>query len=118
MQTVTESTLDFSSVKEAAIAVKKLEEAASNKQYSSFLPHCRTLATNVISVVKLLSKLGWFPLAAEVKTRIREVLCKARQCLTEQTDANVQSFVEIIKNSAVVLIEVVRQLKALEDEQQ
>jgi hypothetical protein len=114
-QTTSEVVLDFSSVKEAAIAVKNLEEAASKRNYSEFLPHSKTLAKNVILVVKLISKLGWIPLAVEVKSRIREVLCKGRQCLTEQTDAEVENFIELLKNSAVVLIEVIRRLKSLED---
>jgi hypothetical protein len=115
-QTTSEFVLDFSSVKEAAIAVKNLEDAASKRNYSEFLPHCRTLAKNVILVVKLISKLGWIPLAVEVKSRIREVLCKGRQCLTEQTDKNVETFIELLKNGAVVLIEVIRRLKSLEEE--
>jgi len=104
---------DFNVVKRSAFAVKTMETAVSNKDYSNFVGSARELSENVVRLVKMSTSLALMDIANELKIGAKEVLGTAKNAYIHKSDDALQEFQMALKTVAKVIVHLVGAWKRL-----
>jgi ribosomal protein L7/L12 len=105
--------LDFTHIKEVALAVKTLQTKVTEQEFSDLLIQSKMLADNSVEVIKMIAKLGWIELAVQFKVSIHDSLVAARDVMqqnkNEERIASLQSALQSAGTTTVDIIKRVRE---------
>lgn len=104
--------LDFTHIKEVALAVKTLQAKVTEQDFSDLLIQSKMLADNSVDVIKMIAKLGWIELAIQFKVSIHDSLVAARDVMQQNKDEEkIAALQASLQAAGVTTIDIIKRIR-------